>query len=209
MCSFSPEDQSDCLWVFFLFFQVDTTCRYSKTIGTSFSSSISDSMSIDSTIAASMSGMMSGLFTITQLTKMYQWLRYWVCQDCNPSNLIIFGSFLTTFDAKNLFGTVGSSAKIGITKMCKPSQKKQKQFPNWSQHNWTYLKKKIIYDFMIKIELCTSASFFGLFESTLSTSITTGYNWATTSEETKSEQVSIWHIAFNGSFYAHRSRKRK
>ena len=35
------------------------------------------------------------------------------------------------------------------------------------------------------------ASFFSLFEATLSTSVTTGYNWATTSEEAKSEQVTI------------------
>ena len=36
--------------------QVDIMCRYSKTIGTSFSSSVSDSMHIDSTIEASMKG---------------------------------------------------------------------------------------------------------------------------------------------------------
>ena len=36
-----------------------------------------------------------------------------------------------------------------------------------------------------------SASFFDLFEASLSTSVTTGYNWATTSEETKSEQVTV------------------
>jgi len=39
--------------------------------------------------------------------------------------------------------------------------------------------------------LFLSASFFGLFEATLSTSVTTGYNWATTSEAAKSEQVQI------------------
>jgi hypothetical protein len=40
------------------------------------------------------------------------------------------------------------------------------------------------------------ASFFGLFEATLSTSVTTGYNWGTTSEAAKSEQVQIQNNLF-------------
>jgi hypothetical protein len=45
--------------------------------------------------------------------------------------------------------------------------------------------------FLAKLFLFLSASFFGLFEATLSTSVTTGYNWATTSEAAKSEQVTF------------------
>jgi hypothetical protein len=44
--------------------------------------------------------------------------------------------------------------------------------------------------------LFLSASFFGLFEATLSTSVTTGYNWGTTSEAAKSEQVQIQNNLF-------------
>ena len=57
-------------------FQFDTSCKYSKTIGTSYSSSISESMSVDSTVEASIKAEFFKLFSLTLGTSQttgYKW----------------------------------------------------------------------------------------------------------------------------------------